>query len=502
MHITFNEIQNIFKTLPIGYYLKRNIKHVLDNSAASYFDPMNDEIHVGYETIAKSLESLPNDTNAEESVRACLYHEVSHAILTPKALYPTRQINIFEDERIESILKTYYANVDFKDFCFRFNNFHGQAPTSADDLFYQIVRFRKGPQEFVDRVHDIILQNRTLNFNSTSTYVYTTMINTLYEDVEKYWNDQQQNSSNNEQKSEQSNDADTNDSNDSKNSDEFTKPDTQNDIDTNNANENTSDNSENGSIETYELNDKANDQLNIEEQDVDKIIDSAMKTLRNSKMINDINQILAKINASTKRNGSAINAYSGRFDIRSVTRNDYKYFVQQNRLGNVKQFSVLHLNLFIDTSGSFWESENTVNELIYALTKFEQSNSNFEFDVITCGRGQTILDKSNRTIHCSGSNRLDENIFDQFKSLQKANRQNVNLVLFDGDAFSGYHGYEKRMSYKNFAAFNTTNTTIISDPDNEYTIRIHAASANAIITHDYTNELYKHVMNALERFAR
>ena len=67
-------------------------------------------------------------------------------------------------------------------------------------------------------------------------------------------------------------------------------------------------------------------------------------------------------------NGSAINAYSGVFDPRSVGRQDYKYFIQKNRAGNVKRFSKIKLNLFIDDSGSFKDSENVVNsnKLLFA----------------------------------------------------------------------------------------------------------------------------------------
>ena len=119
-------------------------------------------------------------------------------------------------------------------------------------------------------------------------------------------------------------------------------------------------------------------------------------------------------------NGSAINAYSGIFDPRSVARKDYKFFVQQNRAGHVKAFSKIHLNLFIDCSGSFAYNDLTVNKFLKALHKFERSNNDFTFDLISCGVGQRIRDKNDRIqLKSCGGTALKSTIFSQFKSLQK-----------------------------------------------------------------------------------
>ena len=74
----------------------------------------------------------------------------------------------------------------------------------------------------------------------------------------------------------------------------------------------------------------------------------------------------------TKKNSAAINAYSGVFDPRSTIRDDYKFFLQSNRVGHQKAFSKMKLNLFIDRSGSFYPSVPMVNKIIYALQKIEK----------------------------------------------------------------------------------------------------------------------------------
>ena len=192
MQLTYNEVNNIFKTLPIGYYFGRNLKCFLDKTETSYFDPMNEEIHVGYLMIAKSIASL--EDNAENDVRALLYHELAHAMLTPKEMYMTRTRNTFEDERIESLLKDYFLNVDFKEFCIRFNGFNNEDPTNVDEFFYQIVRFRHGPKELVDKVHDIIVKFKHLTYNSPSwpdTNRYEAAIDNFWNEVKAYWDNLQ-----------------------------------------------------------------------------------------------------------------------------------------------------------------------------------------------------------------------------------------------------------------------------------------------------------------------
>ena len=59
MKITFNEIEKILKTLPIGYYLKRNVDVTLDpDTECSYYDPMNDTIRISFKQLEGTFESI------------------------------------------------------------------------------------------------------------------------------------------------------------------------------------------------------------------------------------------------------------------------------------------------------------------------------------------------------------------------------------------------------------------------------------------------------------
>ena len=203
MTATFNEVNNILQTLPVGYYTERKIEVKLANNNTSYYDMMNDEISISYNQVSDGLAHVPTTMSLESSIRTMLYHEISHAILTPK-MQVTFARNVFEDERIESLLADFYMNVDFKTFVKAVNNFKGEAPQTADEYFYQIVRYRVGPRKFTDRVHKIIMDYAYITRMTNSWYAfdYTDAIDRLYIDITNDFNQKMQEQARQESKNE------------------------------------------------------------------------------------------------------------------------------------------------------------------------------------------------------------------------------------------------------------------------------------------------------------
>lgn len=454
------QVEKILATLPVGYYLGRDIDVALTDESKTYIDLMNEKIFISYPMIERIALTIKDDSSLENDIRCLLYHEISHALLTSKDLEVTNVMNVFEDERIETLLNGLYIGVDFPSFIKRLNDFHGQEPTSAFDLYYQIVRYRIGPKQFVDRVKTIIDTYSRLTIHSScwNLAYYKEDVTNLYEDILDFWKIH---------------------------SEEFEKS---------KESEN-SEESEGSVYKPYHGDKTSKSSLDNIKDKVKAII----TTFYDNKIIEDFDRILSNVKHTSKMSGSAMNAYSGKFDPRSVVRNDYKYFVQQNRAGHVKAYSKTHLNLFIDVSGSFSSSEKTVNKMLYALARFENKCKDFSFDVVTCQMGQKILDRKHRQIECGGGNRLTKDIYNQVKSLQFKDANNINIVLFDGDAFtdkrSGDDGHA-------FRAFDVANTIIISDSDNEGRLKEDVSIAKVIITRNYTDELYSEVTNALKVFAR
>lgn len=488
MTLNKNELEDILKTLPIGYYIGRKVEVSLDETAeCSFYNPMEDRICISKLQLDNAMNELDESANAEDDVRTMLYHEVSHAFLTPKYMQVNFQRNVFEDERIETLLSKYYKRVNFKSFVKRINHFHGEAPKNADSAFYQLVRYRTGKIEWLERVKELISKYSTLNREGYA-YDYQYDIDRLYKEFTEWWNKHPEESKKFSDNSDESNDGETKDTN---------KP-------TEEPNSDNSDESKSTEDEAAEMTAENG------EEDGEYTADTARELMqRASSGYNDtdlkskIEAILSRIASTKKNNGSAINAYSGKFDPRAVVRDDYKYFVQQNRLGHVKAYSKVHLNLFVDTSGSFRRSQNEANKLLFALRLFEQQNPDFSFDVVSCSSGEKLLKKNEREINAWGGNYLDENAKTLFRTLQLPATLNFNIVMFDGDAFTNCpYGVSTAKAAKNFSAFNTANTVIISDSSNMDYINKHCKLAKRVFTDKYVEELTEHTIKALRMLSR
>lgn len=470
MNISYFEVANILKTLPIGYYIGRNVNVELNkDTEGSYYEPMHDKIVISFSMIEDVVKQLNDANDIKTTIRTLLYHEVSHAFLTPIHMTMTNVRNIVEDERIESILKDFYLDTDFKTLVKRVNNYHGQQPKDVNEAFYYLVRFRVGEKQWLERLHALITLYSNMNRLSSDYYYYETEIDSFYNDFCNDYNQKQQQSSQ-EQNNQEQDDQEQNNQGQQQNA---SKCDTKG---------------------------KEYDEA-LDTEKVKALFSNSADEFIDSEILEKTNEILSRLTNNTRRNSSAINSYSGVFDPRSVVRNDYKYFVRQNRAGTVKAFSKIHMNLFVDCSGSFYESETLVNKLLYALKRFETQNDSFSFDLITCGRTEKIKSKNERQLHCSGSNILDYKIFEIYKQVQQNDSTNINIIMFDGDAFSGC-GKWMPAEPKNFKAFDHSNCIIISDTDNEHYITCNCKNAKVIITKQYANELIKHTLLNLQTVLR
>ena len=135
---TFIEIENILKTLPVGYYIGRNVPLKLTNENGSYYVPMDDEAYISYpmlNNVMTKIEGKLNDENIERLTRTLTYHEISHAFITPKSLSMNNIVNVFEDERIESMCRNYYKGVDFKELLMLVNDWDGKTEPAHDTPF-------------------------------------------------------------------------------------------------------------------------------------------------------------------------------------------------------------------------------------------------------------------------------------------------------------------------------------------------------------------------------
>lgn len=174
MKITYDEMKEIAKRLPVGYYLGRKTLVVVEEGGGAYCDVIKGDIHIGMDLLQTAANNIdPADTekwNREALLRCLLYHEIGHLLMSPKWLTFVRVndksgsthadsralLNTFEDERLECILESVFMGVDFHGFCRLVNKNQATASESDVTKFYNAVRLRQTTQEISDAIDNAI----------------------------------------------------------------------------------------------------------------------------------------------------------------------------------------------------------------------------------------------------------------------------------------------------------------------------------------------------------
>ena len=602
MDVSFDYVNHVLATLPVGYYLGRNIPVTLSEGQKSFFNPVADKITIGYAFIAEAFKKVTDgkyNVDVEEVVRGLLYHEISHVVLTPDALWDAsgfrnkRKVNIFEDERIETLLAKTYMNTNFKKNIVFLNSYDGTTePKTADDAFYHVVRYHHGKKEFIDRVANIIRQYAHINkmygtnigredyykYNDTiknelrMIESYVKAIIKLYEDIAKDFEENQQNQQNNEdQQNDQNNqnndqnNEDQNDNSNSQNSDDQNDDEDNNDgssssqnddedenedesedqsgsssdesDDENNdesdsnsdeSNDDESDDESNGTNTSSEENnddesDEADDTTNDQNEDSNELTDeqvqdliedldtrmtdeelqsifkdavkSVVEILNDPELTARLKKVIDEKLKENDKNGAAISAYSGRFDYRALARrDDYKWWNQQNINGDIRRFSKVHFNLFIDNSGSFSDNDFNMNKFIQSLNRI--TSKDFDFDVITINTEVVEWpDTTSRMFESDGCNSLHADIAKVVRRHTQTQANNYNIILFDGNAHPDFYSDGSNA----FKYFDGQNTILVTDCQNEQFVKTTMRQAKVIVTDDYCNKFIDTVCKLLER---
>ena len=492
MKISFNEMDKIVRTLPIGYYAKKRIPTKLNHCETSYFDLVSKTITVSYEGVSIALEKVPEE-HKETAIRSSLYHEVSHAILSGTKIFTdptfgwcrgkvTPEFNIFEDERIETRFLNEFLDVDFLSNRYWINGLDPADPiqpaTDPMGAFYNLVRFHYGTEEWLERVQEILdkymeLSVATEDSDEWEWSYYYREVEDLYTDFAKQFTSNPEEYNNNasggfttDMQGELSNDGEGA-------SGEGEPTDEKGEKANSNSKETEPGGRSGGAGELFS---------NL----YGKLVE---KYTADPKTVAQIESILANFN---KKNGggSAIYSYSGRINPRQMARDEYKIFERKSSIRGSNSYGSLHLNLFIDVSGSFYSNEEPVNKLLSCLQDLERKYSYFSFDLVKCGNGEILADKNNRFIKTGGGNYLDNDVVKYFRDLQKPQTQNCNIMLFDGDCDP-----EKGV----FTKLDKSNLTIIAESDNARYLRKMEKARVIYQNDDYSNALTDNVVKAIAK---
>lgn len=518
MELSFAMCETIVKTLPIGYYTNRRIEiAVSKDEETSYYDMMNDKIVVSYPIIAERCANISAGVNEEEAVRSMLYHEVSHAILTPVTLESDTITNIFEDERIETLLQDYYMNVNFKR---QLSDLIGDtipAPKTPEQAFFNAVRLGTGPKHIQEHIDNLIEEYANMNRASSESraYYYKWDIRKLFDEITKDFkkNPDNYSSGNSSDSSSEKSQSAQSQSNDIK----------QGDGQKNQAGEgegkgeNNEGNSPTGEPDSAQnegtSQDKSSKGINshnrpngYSHEQLTEMVNDALSnhTGLNENLLAQLNDFQKKAeviigNFHKKNNGgSGINAYSGVFNPRAVVRKDYRYFDKPVTTQGNNKFGTCHLNLIIDCSGSFYRNAPLVNGILAVLSELERKNRNFSMDVAFINDKFRMCNSvKDRWFEANGGNNIPQNMRDILIKMQKPNTCNYTIVLFDGDALSDSYGMTDSERNARFHTFDRKQLTLITDEDNERYMRKAFTSAKVVVTQKYTDELVKHILQTL-----
>lgn len=513
MELNKMRVQEILNTLPIGYYTGRRVGVTLDETAeTSYYSIMTDSIVVSFPILKEIASHIESISNEEQMVRSMLYHEVSHAIMTPTCLYPDKYVNIMEDERIETVLRNYYHDVNFRKQLY--DCYGGMPPkaTNTTEAFFNAVRFGLGPAAIQKEINSIlneygpIMRNTPRYSTSPCVREYEIAISNLLDMVKEYFGkDPEEFQPKSGSSSTEAKDSENTLKNQDKQpQDDEAQGDEAQDGEAQPQNASEGENHDGKDAEMITpAHGRPTPELNTEELKAAIEANLTRDFGLSEKERNELEAFRRSaeiiISNFNKKNagGNGMNTYSGVFNPRNVVRNDYRYFERTASTNGNNKFGTCHLNLFIDRSGSFWDSQNIMNGILAVLTDIEKKNKNFKLDVYFINTKVKKCENVNeRQFVASGGNDIPQDMPDILRKAQKQQTCNYNIVLFDGDALSDcwVSNAEKK---KRFKSFDIKQTTLITDPDNEVYINGGFTTAKVVITKRYTSELIKNVLNCL-----
>lgn len=546
-NLSYTQCNDLLKTLPIGFYLGHGLVVMLDPVGEQTFvNRLTEEITISYPMIAEALEAYPDDMTPEELesvVRGLLYHEISHLLLTPQIdddrwsnvkwlcnhagldlkVFP-RIFNIIEDERIETILRNHFLNVDFernKKLILRDTDMTNPDPVSR---FFRAVRLHVGPHDTLVAIAQFICDNAKITattdwggyggardyceavINLFMTYFAPPATSGESETPEKKsTSDGTPGNIPTQKDGEKSDDDDTPEMPHAEGAP--AKGTT--------AEGNPEDSSETPDDAPFEeIEDEIKKQiaemLGVDEKTaLEKLAEALVQDILECAFVNEeiaeqrprVKRIITQALNRRNNHSSSSSAYAGHFDPRLTMNKDYRWWVKPNNGSAGNKFSKLKINLFVDTSGSFMRSENAINALIKVLCELE--NRDFELDVVSMNTENRLRPKKSRWVKIRGGNDLTEgDLPGIYRQIQTPNARVFNIAVFDGWAFTDtdYDKRTKKNFQKAFSVFNHPNCIVVSDTDNEEVIEKACPEARKkIISSGYASTFIDEVLNLLDR---
>ena len=546
-------IKNEIKKIPLSYYAGFAIDMKADDNAqTSYCDVENRQIVIATNQLSLvdnvTLDNIMNDeVKLNSVVRGVVYHELSHAILTPKELLPyafkeapkmqifnniktlipsfglsdvKNLINIVEDERIETTFKNMFMNVNFKkniklianyDACMTNKNIN------AFSEFFNMVRFRTFSNELNKAANiylagSVLLEDASRNVKKClkyalaaemssykncseyclNSYVFDILIAFYYVaeliDCINTLKEQQQNqqSQEGENEQEQNNNKESQADNTKQEQEEQEKQE-----------------QEQEEQEKQEQEQEQEEQLENKGASCKEIMEGFKKALVTMFQLKDSSLISKQLEPILKKHNkeglteSGSYGYSGRIDPHKIARNacqaedNYKWFARS--FGDTKNNKKpLLINMFLDSSGSYADNVPMTQQIIEAVLNtsktglFKANIFSVEYGVNQIYNAKEFVDGGN-TLICASD------LITIKKAINNPNYDVLNILMFDGCIGEGHRFWH---------LFNSNNNYIIYEKGNKVVVEYYCDKANKSFVKegDFTDKIVDNFLKAVNDY--
>lgn len=479
------EMRDIAKTLPVGFYLGRKVPVVIEEGCRAYADLVKSEIHLGLGLLQIAANHIDAADAAkwdrETLLRCLLYHEVGHLLLSPGWLSHLALcnnggvsdhaiVNIFEDERLERILGRFFMGVKFRKFCALVNKGAGGAAKNAREKIFNAIRLRKAAPNVNALVDETIKGLAEVNAATewegwskiTTTYVrwghkymddldklIKVILDTPEPEEEKPEEKSEENEQKQQPKSRQSESEDS-ESDESEQDDADDKDGKENSEDDGDDDDGDEDDDKGGDANDGDADGDDDAESSSEDDDesgtelgkflVGRLGNDFLKTLAKtvfatpgSEVTKSLNQFAIRL---AKQKGTQAagrwSAIHGRIDPRRDALDKERFFRRTSDIGE-KMNSAIHLTLWVDCSGSFEDSEPVLNQILAATASaMKMSGGRLAVDVVHMRENAKVAPPDGWQIVARGGNDITRSFYDAYLKTRKKDRRNIDIVVFDG----------------------------------------------------------------------
>ena len=481
MKLTWEEMKDIAKRLPVGFYLGRKTPVTVEESGGAYCDVVKGDVHIGMTLLQTAADKIDASDAAkwdrEKLLRCLLYHEIGHLLLTPDwlgrlvygrvarlgdGLDPAtvkELANIFEDERLECILSQVFMGVDFKAFCRLVHKGVKEDASSLASRFLFGIRLRQTTAEISDAVDDAIQHLAPIDSRTDTSdqechgvvyadYAFVEYDKTLAGLVEKFVQPSEEKPQQSQPQQGQQSQPQDKDKNEGKGkkedgaeSPEGEKPEGGEGEEQSGEDGEQPEQPEERPAEEAEESEEGDSAHGRQPRPV-SLPEGFLKGAASRVFVEpsaDIAKTLAQFAArlAKKRGAQAAGCWSalhGKIDTRRDAMDKERIFRRQSDVGD-RLMSSVNLTLWVDNSGSFWKSGPVLNQILSALARaVGMSHGKLAANVVTMDSFACVRAQENWFVAPDGNNDINSTYSDAWRKTRARDRRNIDIVVFDGRA--------------------------------------------------------------------